>query len=92
MDRTMKSELDERLRFTHVGFLMTGLETGISLAKAGLDSNEGERTRNRENARKAYDAILCFESEMTLMQSDKERLDEGLVYLKSLLQRLGESF
>jgi hypothetical protein len=89
----MESDLNDWIRSTRIGFLLTELETGATFAKVGLDSNdEGKRTRNRKNARKAYNAILRFVPDTTLTQTEKQQIDEGLVCLRSLLRRLGETF
>jgi glycerol dehydrogenase-like iron-containing ADH family enzyme len=88
----MGSPLNEA-RHIQDEFLMTDLDVGITFAEIALDSNDQDKIkRNTENARKAYETVLHFLPQTTPTQAERAKINEKAASLKSLLQRLGETF
>jgi hypothetical protein len=78
---------------TSVDFLNTEADTGLMFAGIALESDTEEKmTRNRANARKAYDTILRFIGRVSLTDAESENLGTKMAKLKLGLQTLGESF
>ncbi len=82
-----------RSNYVRLSFLMTELDVGITFAKIALESgNEDTRTRNRRNARKAYDTALHFLPKIRETQAEDKQINGKLATLKTFLQSLGETF
>jgi len=74
-----------------VDFLRCELRTGLTLTKIALDARHHDKTsRNRANARKAYDAVLRFIPKVNLSDSESAEFTSKLQQLKSELALLGE--
>ncbi|HYX52221.1 MAG TPA: hypothetical protein VE783_02140 [Candidatus Limnocylindrales bacterium] len=76
------------------GFLLTELRTGITFANVALTApkyDPGKLSRNRKNARKAYDTFCKFRDRVALSTSDLAELEEIATQLRSALQQLGEN-
>ena len=74
-----------------VDFLRSELQTGLTLTKIALDASRGDRTsRNRVNARKAYDAVVRFTPKVSLSESETNEIKSKLDQLRTQLQLLGE--
>jgi hypothetical protein len=84
----LRREFEPNMR----SFLTTELELGNAFAKSARSGGEGEKSRNRKNARKAYDSVLHFLEKTTLTQEAKAEINDELAALKSDLQSLGETF
>ena len=73
--------------------LLTEVRTGLTFARLALDSTDGEkRTRNRLNARKAYDTYVQLRNQVALTVVESRALESKLAELKACLALLGESF
>jgi len=76
-----------------VGFLRSELQTGLTLTKIALDASHRDKTtRNRANARKAYDAVLRFSPKVSLSNDEISEIKSKLEQLKAELKMLGEEF
>ncbi len=76
-----------------VNFIMTDLDVAITFAKIARESTDQEKViRNRQNARKGYDAVVHFLSTASLTPMGQKTIKEKLEWLKSALSSLGESF
>ena len=65
---------------------------GTLFAKMAVESDYQEkRDRNRQNSRKAYDAILRFLPKARLTQEEQTEISGNLAPLKLQLQNLSES-
>jgi hypothetical protein len=75
-------------------FLMTDLDLAVTMAHIAVQAPEdsGKRKRNRENARRAYDAVSHLKQKAILDESEVRQLNEKLDQLKCLLEPLGEAF
>lgn len=72
-------------------FLRAELLVGSTRANIAQNtSDESKKQRNRQEARKAYDAILRFLPHTFLSQEEKEQIDSKLTELKFVLRSLGE--
>ena len=72
-------------------FLRTELRAGITRAHIAKNtSDESKKQRNRQEARKAYDAVLRFLPQTFLSQEEKEEIDSKLTELKFALRSLGD--
>ena len=72
-------------------FLGTELRAGITRANIAKNtSDESKKQRNRQEARKAYDAVLRFLPGTFLSQEEKEEIDSKLTELKFALRSLGD--
>jgi hypothetical protein len=65
---------------------------GTAFAKYAKSDSEDKKSRNRKNARKAYDSVLHLLAKATLTPSVRTEIDNRLAVLKSDLQSLGETF
>jgi hypothetical protein len=73
-------------------FLKTDLEAGITFAEIALGASDQEKLdRNRENARKAAQAVKHFLARMQLTSEERTELQGLQQKLASLLHRLGET-
>jgi len=74
-----------------VDFLRSELDTGLTLSKIALDSTRRNKSsRNRDNARKAYDAVIRFLPKVSLTDEEALELKTKLEQLKAELSDLGE--
>lgn len=77
---------------TTVELITTELEVGHTFASRALETQDATRcTRNRHNARKAYDTALRFLGDTSLTKSQARRIKEGFQQLKRGLKLLGET-
>ncbi len=71
-------------------FLLADLDLAQTfLNVAEVTAVEDARTRNRENAREAYQTVLRLLPRIDLSLEDKEELNRRLLALKNRLQELG---
>ncbi len=78
------------LQSGEVDFLRAELRAGLTFSHIALQSkSESKVTRNRLNARKAYNTLMRYSSESVL--SREVEFAELLAKLKSNLLRLGET-
>ena len=76
-----------------IDFLRSEVDTGLTLAKIAHNANRDDRkSRNRLNARKAYDAVVRFTPRVTLTAEETDEMKTKMEQLKSELQKLGEEF
>lgn len=73
------------------------LFTDIDVAMTFLDVAEATRinesvTRNKQNARRAYDAVSGLLGKLTLNADDRQRVETKLVVLKARLEAVGQQF
>lgn len=74
-----------------VDFLRTELKTGLTLTKIALDATHRDKSdRNRESARKAYEAVLHFAPRVNLSPEETDEIRSKLEHLKAQLKLLGE--
>jgi hypothetical protein len=77
--------------FAGLYFLRSELKTGLTLTKIALDARHLDKTsRNRVNARKAYDAVVHFAPRVNLSPEESDEIKSKLEHLKSQLKLLGE--
>jgi hypothetical protein len=70
-------------------FLQIGVKTGLLLTDIALDANEEYRiTRNRENARRAYESVRKFMSRIPVSDDDYSALQQKLQELEHRLRTL----
>jgi hypothetical protein len=87
MDEIQK--FDPRLQ--GVQFLRTELLTGITLSDIALRTTDAhKKSRNRANARRAFDAVLRFLPSSNLKPEEAAEIGSKLEQLKSDLKQLGE--
>jgi hypothetical protein len=73
-------------------FLKTDLEAGITFAEIALGASDQEKlARNRENARKADQAVKHFLERIKLTSEERTELQGLQQKLASLLRQLGET-
>ena len=82
------------LRDNSLNFLRTELGLAATfIDTARMPHNDSAiNARNRQNARKAYDAILHFLPGFSLNAGEQNEFDHGLAALKADLIELGEVF
>lgn len=93
--RTREQLLASKRQFNRTGteFLKVDAVTGLTFAKAALDSRDEEKKlRNQKSARKAYDTIVRMLNKITPSDADAQQLHESLHQLKNQLIQLGEPF
>ncbi len=75
-------------------FLITDLELGTTLARIAANSRNDpqKRTRNVQNARRAYDMVRQFAARVMLSGAQRVELDDKAAGLKVELEELGEVF
>lgn len=89
-------ELGRDARMTGLSFLKTEVATGLTFAKAAMDSKDDSdrRLRNQANARKAYDTIVNWMARFSSSEAvriDIEELEPELTELREALAELGEA-
>ena len=73
-------------------FLRAELFAGMTRARiAQSTTDEHKRQRNREEARKAYDAVLHFLPQTPGPQEERAQIDSKIAELKFVLRSLGEN-
>ena len=82
--------------FNRIGaeFLCADLDTALTFTEiaASEDRDAESRQRNRENAHKAYDAMLNLSARIALKPEEKVAVDGKLAALKHALEALGDVF
>ena len=73
-------------------FLDTELDMCTVFAKYAKSDSEETKSRNRKNARRAYDSVLHFLAKATLTREARKQIADRLAVLKSDLESLGETF
>jgi hypothetical protein len=69
-----------------VEFLLVDLDTALTFLEVADATNSKEtRTRNRQNARTAYDAVLRLLARLTPTDEERSLLDAKLAELKNRL-------
>jgi len=72
-----------------LSFLDTELKTGMTFARLALKaSNAGKVSRNRENARKAYDTIKAYLGDLPAETPELEEIREKLKTLRQMIESL----
>lgn len=73
-------------------FLKTDLGVALTFAHIALQASGDayKRSRNRANARKAYDTVITWMNRLTINQADAVEIGEKLHELRSTLKELGE--
>jgi len=72
--------------------MKTDLDTALTLAQIARQTPDADKAmRNRQNARRGYDAVLRYLSTATLTVAQRQNFERKLVLLKSALVALGES-
>lgn len=91
---TQSQLLGKQLNERKVDLIKVDLQTASTFAKIAQDAmdNREKRLRNREHARRGYDAILHFAATASLGRSEREEIDQQIRHLKMALEELGESF
>ena len=74
-----------------VEFLRAELDTGLTLATIALHpAHEDKTSRNRTNARTAYDSVPRFIPRAQLTPKETDEIKSALEVLRSKLRELGE--
>lgn len=86
--------IQNRLERTGFTFFITDIELAMTLVRIAADSDKDpeKRARNRQNARRAYDAVLRLSTSAALKDEERAEVDEKLRQLKSRLEEIGETF
>jgi hypothetical protein len=72
-------------------FLLTDLDVGMTfLDLATTSTNPQTRQRNRENAQKAYDAVLHFLPRVIFTEAETKAVHEKLELLRNRLEAIGK--
>jgi|SRR5581483_10088032 len=72
-------------------FLSTESDTGLTLARIALDSdNAAKKSRNRENARRAFDTVRDHLQSVSHLGEQLEPIQEKMKKLAHMLVCLGE--
>ena len=79
---------------TGATFLITDLDVAMTLARiaGGAAEDSEKRSRNRANARHAYDAVSRISHRALLTGDERRAVDEKLAELRSALEQLGDVF
>ena len=81
------------LTHTSAEFLITDLDLALTFMDIADTSNSAETgTRNRQNARHAYDTVREFLSKLALTASDRQAVESKLAVLKARLKAVGDQF
>ena len=76
-----------------IEFLRTEAETALVFAKIASDAKDVEkRRRNVAHARKGYETLLYFGSQLVLTADERDEMREKLADLYLRLIHLGETF
>ena len=77
-----------------INTLAVDVELALTFANiALLSGNQSQkRSRNRENARHAFDSIVRMRRRLELPEKFAQWLDDKLTLLKTALEKLGETF
>jgi hypothetical protein len=87
------TDAGKQLNATNADFLKIDAETALTFTGLALETDNPEKkTRNRKNARKAYDTILQLLGKVTFTPAQEAHLHEKLSRLKNDLELLGEKF
>lgn len=86
--------IHNRLERTGFAFFITDIELGMTLVRIAADSakDSEKKTRNQQNARRAYDTILRLSTSAALSDEERAEVDKKLRQLKSSLEGIGERF
>jgi hypothetical protein len=73
-------------------FINTDLDVALTFTKIAQKSRNQETvTRNRANARRAYDTVLRYLQRVSATAEASEQINTKLEQVKSALQKLGET-
>ena len=85
-------ELTE-LEHTGAEFLITDIDTAMVFLEVAETSKTAETvTRNRDNARRAYDIVLHLLTTAKLNEVERETINTKLALLKERLEAAGQQF
>ncbi|HKD85066.1 MAG TPA: hypothetical protein VKB58_09985 [Terriglobales bacterium] len=86
------ADLREKFERNKEDFILIEIESGITFAKLALDARDTEKlSRNRKNARRAYDTALGFLQEGAIKdEAVKQKIFVALAALRQNLLQLGE--
>lgn len=84
----------DQVEKTGATFLITDLDLAMTLTHIADDAahDSDKRSRNKANARRAYDSVLRISDHALLAPADRKIVDEKLAELRSVLERLGKVF
>jgi hypothetical protein len=86
-------ESAEKLGEVKLHLITADLDVALTFAQIALQTQDRQKAiHNRQNARKAYDAVLRYMGSASLSRFDRENMMRKLSSLKSALLSLGESF
>jgi hypothetical protein len=94
MELKPDDNIQNRLERTGFSFFITDIELAMTLVRiaTGSDNDPEKKTRNRQNARRAYDSVLRLSTSAALNEEERAEVDEKLRQLKSSLEGIGERF
>jgi hypothetical protein len=85
------SETGRRLNQASKDFLRVDAETALTFTQAALTTDNPEKkSRNTQNARRAYDTIQRLSARLTYTDSEQAYMLELMARLEKDLERLGE--
>ena len=74
-----------------VNFIKAEIETGNTFADIAIGADEVDKvSRNRTNARKAYDTAMEKVSSVELSKDERAQIERAFHGLRSKLEQLGE--
>ncbi|HEX8924969.1 MAG TPA: hypothetical protein VF786_04215 [Terriglobales bacterium] len=75
-------------------YLNIDLDTCMTMARIASESTDDpeKRNRNRNNARRGYDAVTYFSTKLDIGDTERKQLRDKLHRLRSALEQLGEKF
>jgi hypothetical protein len=91
---TKDSQLEASVNQAGVDFAKKDAACGLTFAEIALKSSDHSeaRSRNKANARKAYDAVTYWRQRLRFSEADAAWLDQKLAELRSMLESMGEKF
>lgn len=88
------SQLGASINQAGVDFAKNDAACGLTFAEIALRASDQSeaRSRNKANARKAYDAVTYWRRRLRFSDADAGWLDQKLAELRSILESMGEKF
>lgn len=86
--------LQSELNLRKIELIKSDLETATTFASIAQDTIDDtpKRSRNRQNARKGYDAVVHYLHSATVSERERGHIEGKLQNLKKMLSALGERF
>jgi hypothetical protein len=85
-------ELREDLNRNSYELLRIDIDTALTFTRIASGAEADKRSRNQENARRAYDSVQRLRKNVAMTAEQEQELDRGLETLRTALQELGEKF